>query len=207
MEHGSIDLPFVDYDMPAAPAGPRLALVGEAPGADEARQGRPFVGRAGQLLDEALKAAGIDRAACFVGNAFRYRPPDNKVAHFFASRGRARKEGLAIDEDWGPFNSQYVLAAFAPELAHLRDTLAAIRPGAVVALGGTPMWALTGLSGITRERGKVQENRLVPGVPVVSTYHPSFVLRGNRVDFPTLVADLRLAAEWAAKADTAPPPA
>lgn len=191
-------LPFVDDQPATRDAGPRLALIGEAPGADEARLGRPFVGRAGQLLDEALAAAGIERAGCLVGNAFRFRPPDNKVGHFFASRGRARKEGLEIDEAWGPFNAQYVLAEFAGEVAHLRDTLQAFRPAAVVALGGTPLWALTGLSGITRERGRALENRLVPGVPVVATWHPSFVLRGNRTEFPALVADLRLAAGLAA---------
>lgn len=201
-------LPFVDYAAPALefvddqPAvrevGPRLALIGEAPGADEARMGRPFVGRAGRLLDEALAAAGIERDGCLVGNAFRFRPPDNKVGHFFASRGRARKEGLEIDEGWGAFNAQFVLAEFAGEIAHLRDTLAGFAPAAVVALGGTPLWALTGLSGITKLRGRPLENRLVPGMPVVATWHPSFVLRGNRVDFPTLVADLRLAAGLAA---------
>lgn len=186
-------LPFVPFAGPTDPSGPKIALIGEAPGADEARLGVPFVGRAGQLLDEALRAAGIDRRACLVGNTFRYRPPDNKVAHFFASRARAKKEGFAIDEAWGPFSTQYVKAAYAGEVEHLRATLAAYAPRVVVALGGTPLWALTGLTGITKERGRALDNRLLPGTPVVATWHPSFVLRGNRVDMPTLEADLILA--------------
>ncbi len=186
-------LAFVPYAAPTDPSGPRIALIGEAPGADEARLGTPFVGRAGQLLDEALRAAGIDRRACLVGNTFRLRPPDNKVAHFFASRARARKEGFALAEGWGPFNALYVKAAYAGEVEHLRQALAAFGPRVVVALGGTPLWALTGLSGITKERGRRLENRLLTGVPVVATFHPSFVLRGNRADMPTLQADLLLA--------------
>ena len=185
--------PFVPYAGPTDPSGPKIALIGEAPGADEARMGVPFIGRAGQLLDGALRTAGIDRRACLVGNTFRFRPPDNKVAHFFASRARAKKEGFAVAEAWGPFNAQYVKTAYAGEIEHLRATLTAFGPRVVVALGGTPLWALTGLSGITRERGRRLENRLLPDVPVVATFHPSFVLRGNRADLPTLEADLILA--------------
>jgi DNA polymerase len=63
----------------------------------------------------------------------------------------------------------------------------------IVALGGAPLWALTGLTGITKERGRRLENRLLADVPVVATWHPSFVLRGNRAEMPTMEADLRLA--------------
>jgi uracil-DNA glycosylase len=186
-------LPFVPFAGPTDPSGLRIALIGEAPGADEARMGTPFVGRAGQLLDDALRATGIVRGACLIGNVFRLRPPDNKVAHFFASRARAKKDGFAIADAWGPFNAQYVKAAYAGELDHLRESLVAYGPKVIVALGGTPLWALTGLSGITKERGRPLENRLLAGVPVVATWHPSFVLRGNRAEMPTMEADLRLA--------------
>jgi len=186
-------LPFVPFAGPNEPSGPRIALIGEAPGADEARMGTPFVGRAGQLLDDALRATGIVRGTCLIGNVFRFRPPDNKVAHFFASRARAKKDGFAIADTWGPFNAQYVKAAYAGELDHLRESLVAYGPSVIVALGGTPLWALTGLSGITKERGRRLENRLLADVPVVATWHPSFVLRGNRAEMPAMEADLRLA--------------
>ncbi|HYH20684.1 MAG TPA: uracil-DNA glycosylase [Azospirillum sp.] len=190
------ELPFVDYQYPTRPAGERrLAIIGEAPGAEEVRQGIPFAGRSGKLLDENLLAAGIDRAQVLVANVFRRQPPGNKVGHFFASRTRARKEGRGIDERWGPFGtSDWVLAEFAADVEHLRRTLAEYGPAVIVALGRTPLWALTGLNGIMQLRGTVQPCRLVPGAEVVPTFHPSYILRGQLVEQPTFLADLRLAA-------------
>lgn len=193
------DLPFADYEQPGRPtAGPRLAIVGEAPGAEEARLGRPFVGPSGRLLDETLVAAGMARADCLIANVFRYQPPGNKVAHFFASRTRARKEGRELDERWGPFGtSDRVLAEFSGEVIHLRDTLVAFGPKVVLALGRTPTWALTGRNGILQLRGTVLPCRLLQGVlegvEVVPTYHPSYVLRGQLAEQPTFLADVRLA--------------
>lgn len=188
--------PFVEFQIPAEPpAGPRLAIIGEAPGAEEARQGRPFVGRSGKLLDETLAAAGIDRAACMVGNVFRYQPPGNKVGLFFASRTRARKEGRAIDERWGPFGtSDWVLGDVSGELDHLRRALESFAPAAIVALGRTPTWALTGRNGIMQLRGTVLPCRLLAGAVVVPTFHPSYILRGQLAEQPTFLADLKLAA-------------
>jgi uracil-DNA glycosylase len=62
-----------------APAGARLVLVGEAPGADEDRTGRPFVGKAGQLLDRVLAEVGLDRAGIAVVNTLQCRPPGNRT--------------------------------------------------------------------------------------------------------------------------------
>ncbi|MGQ9370721.1 uracil-DNA glycosylase [Azospirillum sp. ST 5-10] len=189
------DWPFVDYQQPARPAaGPRLAIVGEAPGAEEVRQGIPFAGRSGKLLNEALHAAGIERERCLVANVFRRQPPGNKVGHFFSSRARARKEGHGVEERWGPFGtSDWVIDRFAADLDHLERTLQAYAPSVLVALGRTPLWALTGENGITRLRGQPLPCRLVPGAEVVATYHPSFILRGQSKELPTLIADLRTA--------------
>lgn len=173
-------LPFVDYQHPANGARPLIALVGEAPGADEVRLGRPFVGRAGQLLDRALEASGIDRSACLVANAFRYRPPDNKVGHFFASRRRAEAEGDALSEELGKMGAEFCRARYARELDALRDALRDAAPAIVVALGRTPLWALTGQNGITALRGQVLPGRL-SDAPVLATFHPSFVQRQNSI--------------------------
>ena len=195
-------LPHVPYQMPAlGTAWPPLVLVGEAPGRDEAREGRPFVGRSGQLLDRALAAAGIDRAACLVANVFRFQPPGNKVAHFFSSRAKARRLGVTVAENWGKFGSDYCLAAYAGEIEALAAILADTRPRAVVALGRTPLWALTGLGGILERRGSVLPCRLLTDASVVPTYHPSFILRGNHHLTPQLEADLRLAARLASGLD------
>jgi hypothetical protein len=109
------ELPFVDYQYPTKdPAGGRIAIIGEAPGAEEARTGKPFVGVSGRLLDENLKSVGLERATCLVGNTFRYQPPGNKVTHFFSSRTKARKMGVEVAEDLGPMGtSDYCLAEYA----------------------------------------------------------------------------------------------
>ena len=189
------DWPFVDYQHPTRPPdGPRLALVGEAPGAEEVKQGIPFAGRSGKLLNETLKAAGIERERCLVANVFRRQPPGNKVAHFFASRSRARKEGRGIDERWGPFGtSDWVLAEFAPDVEHLERTLRDFEPAVIVALGRTPLWALTGQNGIMALRGQVLPCRMVEGADIVPTFHPSYILRGQLAEQPTFLADLTLA--------------
>ncbi len=188
-------LPFVDYQFPALPPeGRRLAFIGEAPGAEEVRQGIPFAGRSGQLLNETLKEAGIERARCLVANVFRFQPPGNKVGHFFASRLRAKKEGLSLDERWGAFGaSDWPLAAFSPDIDHLQRTLRDYSPAVIVALGRTPTWALTGQNGILQLRGTVLPCRLLEGAVVVPTFHPSYLLRGQLVEQPTFLADLRLA--------------
>jgi len=188
-------LPRVDYQFPTQPAaGGLLALVGEAPGREEVKEQRPFVGRSGRLLDAHLGDAGIERARCLVANVFRFQPPDNKVGHFFASRGKARRLGVGLAEAWGPFgSSDYCLADFAGEIEALQQTLAALRPAVIVALGRTPLWALTGLGGILERRGAVAPCRLLAGARVVPTYHPSYLLRGQRQAEPLFQADLRLA--------------
>jgi DNA polymerase len=189
------DLPRVAFQFPARPGRERLlALVGEAPGRDEVVAGQPFVGRSGQLLNGHLHAAGIERDACLVANVFGLQPPGNKIDHFFASRTRARRLGLALAEDLGRFGSSYCLALFAGEIDALRRTLEDWRPAVIVALGRTPLWALTGLGGILECRGRVQPCRLLPEAVVVPTYHPSYLLRGQWNAEPLFRADLTLAA-------------
>lgn len=194
----SAPLPRVDYQLPQRATGRGevpLAIVGEAPGRDEVREGRPFVGRSGRLLDGHLDAAGIIRADCLVANVFRFQPPDNKVGHFFASRAKAKRLGLDLAEELGRFGAgDYCLAAYADEVESLRVTLDQFRPRVIVALGRTPLWALTGLGDILKRRGEVAPCRLLAGARVVATYHPSYLLRGQRQAEPLFQDDLRLAA-------------
>jgi uracil-DNA glycosylase len=153
--------------------------VGEAPGAEEARLGRPFVGRSGQLLDKVLEKAAIGRENCIIANVFRYQPPANKVDHFFISRRKAATEGIRIAEEYGKFGSNYCRGDFAGEIERLRDMLAEQKPKIVMALGRTPLWALTGENGLLTMVGKLLPCRLLPSVRVIPTFHPSFILRGN----------------------------
>ncbi len=171
-------LPFADYAFPAQ-AWNGIVLVGEAPGAEEARQGRPFVGRSGQLLDKMLDQAGIVREQTLIANVFRFQPPGNKVAHFFASRRAAGTEGVALAERYGKFGGFYCRESYASELDCLGDMLTQRAPGVIVALGRTPLWALTGENGLLDKVGSPLPCRLYPRATVIPTFHPSFILRGN----------------------------
>jgi uracil-DNA glycosylase family protein len=158
------------------PAGARLLLVGEQPGDQEDRAGRPFVGPAGRLLDRALAEAGIDRDDTYVTNA---------VKHFkFQSRGKARLHKK-------PDRSE--VAACRPWLDR---ELELVSPALVVLLGATAAQGLLGSAfRVTRERGRLIERPGLP--PMVATIHPSAVLRADDrdVQFDGLVADLRVAAD------------
>lgn len=132
-----------------APVGARLLFVGEAPGASEDEQGRPFVGKAGQVLDSALAAAGVDRTQVAVANTLKCRPPGNR---------RPATEELDRCRGW------------------LEAQLALVEPDLVVPLGLTAIgWFLGDRKMLLREvRGRVHE---VDGRRVLPTYHPSGALR------------------------------
>ena len=130
------------------PAGARLMLIGEAPGAAEDESGVPFVGRAGQLLDSLLAEAGLDRAETAVVNVLKCRPPGNRKPTR-AEVGRCRP--------W--LDRQLALAA----------------PDLVVTLGGTAAeWALGPGVRLGASRGRLHD---VSGRRLVVTYHPSAALR------------------------------
>ncbi len=131
-----------------APAGARLLVVGEAPGAQEDQTGQPFVGRSGQLLDRLLAEAGGDRARTAVLNTLKCRPPGN--------RPPTRPES-AHCRGW---------TARQVEL---------VAPQVVVTLGlSATRWFLPGKERLTDLRGRVHE---VDGLRVLPTYHPSAALR------------------------------
>jgi len=126
----------------------RLMFVGEAPGADEDLQARPFVGRAGQLLTKIVEAIGFKREEVLIGNVNRCRPPGN--------RAPTTEEA----EMCKPF---------------LLREIAAVRPDVIVVLGNTAMKNLLDTKeGITKLRGKFQDYK---GIKVMPTFHPAYLLR------------------------------
>ncbi|MFF3498446.1 UdgX family uracil-DNA binding protein [Streptomyces sp. NPDC003247] len=161
-------------------ADARVMLVGEQPGDQEDRQGRPFVGPAGQVLDRALAQAGIDPGEAYVTNA---------VKHFKFTRAEPRKRRIHK----APTLRE--AAACAPWLA---AELAVVEPELIVVLGATAGKALLGSSfKVTEARGTVLE-REIHGRPerLVPTVHPSSVLRADdrEAAYQGLVADLDVAA-------------
>lgn len=158
--------------------GPPLAdimLVGEAPGREEDRIGKPFQGAAGNQLNRGLVAAGIDRNECLIANVARERPPKNDIGFYFYDKKHTQpKERM---QEW---------------IKTLEQEIKMYRPNIVVALGDTAMWALTGLHGITKFRGYVTESTLVRRVKVLPTFHPANVMRVPK-NFLPFVMDLRKA--------------
>lgn len=125
-----------------------LLFIGEGPGADEDAQGKPFVGRAGQLLTQILTAAGIDRQQVYITNIVKCRPPENRVP--------APEEMIKCDE-------------------HLQAQIMIMKPAIIVLLGNTPLhWILKTTEGITKLRGKWFEWH---GAAVMPMFHPSYLLR------------------------------
>jgi DNA polymerase len=168
------------------PIDAAIAFVGEQPGDQEDRQGRPFVGPAGQLLDRAMSDAGIDRARVYVTNA---------IKHFkFEQRGKRRIHQKPT----------------AGEVKHYRwwldQELRLVHPNLVVALGATAVLALAGKPlPITRHRGRADFD----GRAGFITVHPSYLLRmpdrtAREQGFRDFVRDLRSIRRLAAAPDTLP---
>lgn len=130
-------------------AGAKIMFVGEGPGADEDEQGRPFVGRAGQLLDKQIAAMGLEREQVYIANIVKCRPPGNRVP--------------TPDE----------ASVCQP---YLDQQIAIIHPRVIVALGATAAKYLLNdpKLAITRERGTWREYR---GIKLMPTFHPAYLLR------------------------------
>ena len=128
-----------------------LMFVGEGPGADEDEQGRPFVGRAGQLLNKMIEAMGLKREQVYIANVVKCRPPGNRTPE---------REEI---ETCSPF---------------LLRQIAVIQPKAIVALGAVAARCLLGLNEpMARLRGRWFDFR---GTRLAVTYHPAFLLRDPR---------------------------
>jgi uracil-DNA glycosylase family protein len=153
-------------------------FVGEQPGDQEDKAGRPFVGPAGRVFDEALEAAGIDRSVTYVTNA---------VKHFkWQARGKRR---IHQKPNWTE------MTACRPWLA---AELAAVQPRVLVLLGAVAAQTLLGRDfRVTQWRGNVIDSDLAEAV--VPTVHPSSILRGEpeqrQTNFDAFVDDLRVAAK------------
>jgi uracil-DNA glycosylase family protein len=154
-----------------------VMFVGEQPGDKEDQAGRPFVGPAGRLFDEALEEAGIDRRRAYVTNV---------VKHFkWQARGKRR---IHQKPNWGE------IAACRP---WLEAELAVVEPAVLVALGATAAQALLGRDfRVTRQRGEPVPTMLAPSA--IATVHPSSILRADDADreaeYRAFVDDLRVVA-------------
>ena len=159
------------------PEDARVMLVGEQPGDREDREGRPFVGPAGRVLDEALEQAGIDRDDVYVTNV---------VKHFrFEQTSRGKRRIHKKPRSWE-------IQACRP---WLDAELAVVQPEVLVCLGASAAQALLGSKfSVTRQRGELVASNLAP--KVMATVHPSSILRApdretRHAEMKRFVADLR----------------
>lgn len=149
-----------------------IFVVGEAPGTDEDRTGEPFVGQAGQLLNEMLRALGLERNVVFIANVIKCRPPED------------RKPDAAEAAQCWPF------------LARQIDM---VRPRIILSLGGTAANNLLNVdSPVGKLRGQVHQYG-EHQIPVIVTYHPAYLLR-KPSEKASSWADLRLAMSVLAEA-------
>lgn len=160
-----------------------LMFVGEGPGRDEDHQGRPFVGKAGELLEKMIGAIGLRRGDVYIANVVKCRPPDNRTP---------------TPQECGSC------------LGYLRRQIELVQPKVIVTLGATPLRELIGVStGITRVRGQWQRFETPAGAtPVMPTFHPAYVLRQYTQEVRRAVwEDLKAAKKWIddAAAAGAPP--
>lgn len=169
----------------SGPRNARIALVGEAWGEQESITGLPFMGNSGQELSRLLTEAGIPRAECFLTNVLALRPVDNKLDSLCASKAEV---GHAYNR--APLRQGiYLRPEYLPELDRLARELQGLLPSLVIALGGTALWALCNTGAIGSLRGTVLPCKLVPGLKVLPTYHPSYLFKvwSHR---PVVLADL-----------------
>jgi DNA polymerase len=130
----------------------RLMLIGEGPGQEEDRTGKPFVGQAGQLLDQILGAVGITRDEVYIANVVKCRPPNNR---------NPEPDEIIACENW------------------LLEQIRFIQPQIIITLGNVPtQWALGTTLGITKTRGTWTEfKKLSAPIPLLPMFHPAYLLR------------------------------
>ena len=133
-----------------------IMFIGEGPGADEDREGEPFVGKAGKLMDQAFIGLGIIRENIYIANIVKCRPPNNRTPH--------KEEATAC-------------------LNYLRNQVILIKPKIIVLMGNTALKNILGENyGITSARGKWINKK---GILYMPTFHPASLLRDDtkKIDF------------------------
>lgn len=169
------------------PANADVMIIGEAPGVEEEKAGRGFVGTSGTELTRMLHEAGILRNDCFITNVTKFRPSGNKIKNFFYTNKEAKELGIEM------IKGCYPKPQIVEGLKELELEIKRVNPNIIIALGNTAMWALSEFNevdadkgirlpkGITTWRGSTLPSRFkrADGTPYkfVPTIHPAAILR------------------------------
>lgn len=161
----------------------KIFLLGEMADEQEALTGIPFIGPLGQELTKLLEQAGISRINCSMSSVVLTYAED--FDQFCCSKKEVSKDYSFPRLKPG----KYLKPEHLTNLTRLQEEIAFTKPNIIIALGATALWALTGLSAISKNRGTIIESTLVPGVKVLPTFHPSYILR-QWESRPIVIADL-----------------
>lgn len=171
----------------------KIAIIGEAPGAQEVVEGLPFVGMSGRELDRMLVDAGIYKTDgngkilnyddVFFTNVVLIRPKDNKIEEWLHPGKRRSKGKNPTPPHWVEYRGWQCEPHVVQDAIRLIKELEEINPNVVIAMGRTPFWALCaeGIDAkkgtISRWRGSTLISDVIPGLKVIPAFHPAFILR------------------------------
>lgn len=144
--------------MPTGPVKAKIMLVGEAPGETEVKEGKPFVGMSGRVLDELLRQVGIEREECYITNVSYYRPSVNNFGEFY-------------EDKTGRVPSEYLKECYRRLEGEIRE----VDPNVIIVFGEQALRAVVGIGGIGHWRGSVIKS--TEGFKVIPTWHPASILR------------------------------
>lgn len=167
---------------PTGPKDAKIVIIGEAPGETEIQMGIPFVGGSGQELTRMLQEVDIPRSSCYLTNVFKTRPPQGDFDNWTLKKTEVPK-GYSLPP-LAP--GKYLSPELFPALEEFVSEIKELQPNIIITLGNIPLWAMLGLTKITKHRGTVVES---PFGKILPTYHPAMILRQwqNR---PVMLADL-----------------
>lgn len=166
-------------------------IIGEAPGAEEILAGRPFVGRSGIKLASVLEQHGLKLDEYYLSNLCEYRPKNNDFKNLYHLDGIGKNKRLNLERE------------LEIGLGRLYKSILTHKPKIILALGNAPLYWLTGygkmkkegVTGISTLRGSVYPFLHDPDIMILSTYHPSFILR-DPTNFPAFHNDINKLARW-----------
>lgn len=138
-----------------------LAIIGEAAGKNELQEGRPFVGAAGNILNDILRVSGISRSSVYLDNVFQFKPEGNNIEPFleFKRNGTVKESSV-----------------YKHSRDALKERLSQSKANVFVAAGKVPLYTLTGKTSSTKYRGSILESTLLPGRKVIPIIHPAAAL-------------------------------
>lgn len=194
-------LPTIQPTKPAYPDKPcRIVVVGEVPTQNDMNKGYLFSGYSGKELTAMMHEAKLARGDCYITSVFKFVPPKGDLNELCSNKKNADRlwqeagnAGKYPHKALSP--GKYLMPQYLGCIDELFAEIAAIQPNVIITLGNTPLWVLTGESGITKSRGTVMEICINErNYKVLPTFNPAYVLR-RFDDRPLMVSDLQKAEE------------